>query len=480
MLHPSNRDRPTSSSKPGRSSFWRLLGGTQLRAQFEALMTIYYVELSRCAFRSGTTGIPFGVKYFRAAVQHFGLAALFRHVHLAWWADLSQQPLLKSSQIDLARDRAQSHQQQRIRVAYLGSLALHGVALAAWVTILGLLPPIEPAVPLIPFEFVELPPEVPEEPEPPEEELEELTPPEPPAAPPVAAAPPPPAPPVPIAPAPPPVPIQPPPQAVVPPPEAALSPPPPDPEQTIADATLSQSPISVATPPPVEPTPTPSPKLEPLLESFRTNDPPKLLELPQQPPAPIAAAPIEPPPTLPPTPQLEPLLESFRTDNPPELLALPPRSPAPDPVPPPVEPEVALPSPAPVPSPTLRPPPPLAVLPSTPAPIVTESVPAPPVPEPQAALTQPTSIARPIPGRQRQPTYPAQAKQRNQQGRVLIRARVDETGRVVQVEVTDSSGFSSLDDAAVVAVRAWEFTPARRGEVAIASWVNVPINFALQ
>ncbi|MEO0853794.1 MAG: energy transducer TonB, partial [Cyanobacteria bacterium J06648_11] len=225
-------------------------------------------------------------------------------------------------------------------------------------------------------------------------------------------------------------------------------------------------------------------------------------DLPPREPAPESVArndaPIEPEAPAPveySAPQLDPLLDSFRSDEPPQLLELPARSPV-------AEPE-ATPQPDPLsvvePEPTRRPPPPLAVLPSPPAPVAaptesageelqtetevadTEAIaPAPPAPDPQAALPGPTELARPIPGRQRQPAYPDLAQRRNQEGRVMVRARVDNTGRVVQVEVTNSSGYLSLDEAAVSAVERWQFTPARRGEDAIASWVNVPIDFSLQ
>lgn len=71
----------------------------------------------------------------------------------------------------------------------------------------------------------------------------------------------------------------------------------------------------------------------------------------------------------------------------------------------------------------------------------------------------------------RQPAYPADAYSRRQQGTVLLRLTVDIDGRVDEVAVHRSSGFRSLDDAAVEAARQWRFTPARRGGK------NVPILF---
>ena len=60
--------------------------------------------------------------------------------------------------------------------------------------------------------------------------------------------------------------------------------------------------------------------------------------------------------------------------------------------------------------------------------------------------------------------------------RVLIGA----DGSVERAEIADSSGFDSLDDAALEAVRSrWRFVPARHGGLAVESWVLVPIRFAL-
>ncbi len=53
------------------------------------------------------------------------------------------------------------------------------------------------------------------------------------------------------------------------------------------------------------------------------------------------------------------------------------------------------------------------------------------------------------------------------------------SGRADSVTVDKSSGHRMLDDAAVKAVLAWSFDPARRGQTAIDGWVKVPLNFKL-
>ena len=78
------------------------------------------------------------------------------------------------------------------------------------------------------------------------------------------------------------------------------------------------------------------------------------------------------------------------------------------------------------------------------------------------------------------PAYPAEAKRNRQQGTVLLTLAVDERGLVKTVRVKDSSGVKSLDTAAVRAVKAWQFEPARRDGNPTAHEVEVPVRFALR
>ncbi|WP_310886801.1 energy transducer TonB [Pseudomonas syringae] len=77
------------------------------------------------------------------------------------------------------------------------------------------------------------------------------------------------------------------------------------------------------------------------------------------------------------------------------------------------------------------------------------------------------------------PTYPPVAARLRQQGVVVLRVHVRADGRPEQVQVFTSSGFDSLDQAAIKAVNQWTFMPAKRGEVATDGWVNVPLSFKL-
>ncbi|MBY0407539.1 MAG: TonB family protein [Rickettsiales bacterium] len=77
------------------------------------------------------------------------------------------------------------------------------------------------------------------------------------------------------------------------------------------------------------------------------------------------------------------------------------------------------------------------------------------------------------------PVYPEAARKRNEEGRVLLSVFVRENGEAGEVRLASSSGYAQLDEAALAAVKAWRFAPAKRDEQVIASWVNVPVSFQL-
>lgn len=52
-------------------------------------------------------------------------------------------------------------------------------------------------------------------------------------------------------------------------------------------------------------------------------------------------------------------------------------------------------------------------------------------------------------------------------------------GRPLAVKVEESSGHTVLDEAALAAVRDWEFQPMMAGPLALASAVEVPVRFYL-
>lgn len=101
-----------------------------------------------------------------------------------------------------------------------------------------------------------------------------------------------------------------------------------------------------------------------------------------------------------------------------------------------------------------------------------------PAPEVKAAVTTPVFDAAYL--NNPPPHYPAAAKRRNVEGRVVLDVRVSEAGRPTHVSVINSSGSDLLDDAAFKAVSNWQFTPAQQNGSAVAANVHVPVVFKLK
>ena len=77
------------------------------------------------------------------------------------------------------------------------------------------------------------------------------------------------------------------------------------------------------------------------------------------------------------------------------------------------------------------------------------------------------------------PGYPEEARRLHQEGVVLLSVEVSAEGLPDEVSVKRSSGYESLDQAAVQAVKRWTFDPARVGPLSVASRVDVPVRFSL-
>src|SRR3954471_3808643 len=72
------------------------------------------------------------------------------------------------------------------------------------------------------------------------------------------------------------------------------------------------------------------------------------------------------------------------------------------------------------------------------------------------------------------PLYPYADRARRHQGRGLFRLTLDQkTGGVIQVTVENSTGYKTLDESAIAALRQWRFRPSK--------WriVHVPVNFVM-
>ena len=119
---------------------------------------------------------------------------------------------------------------------------------------------------------------------------------------------------------------------------------------------------------------------------------------------------------------------------------------------------------------TPRQPEPFGVVPADPAPAPAPSIPV------RAALEPPQVDLTRCP----EPNYPRAARRLGQQGVVEVLVTVDAEGLPTSVEAHLSSGFSLLDHAAVRAVEAWRFHPARDAEgAAVSGEIVVPVRFRL-
>lgn len=75
--------------------------------------------------------------------------------------------------------------------------------------------------------------------------------------------------------------------------------------------------------------------------------------------------------------------------------------------------------------------------------------------------------------------YPPDAKSEGAQGAVWVKALIDKTGAVAEIQVAKSSGDARLDNAALEAGKANKFTPALKDGLPVASWISYKVVFEL-
>jgi periplasmic protein TonB len=111
------------------------------------------------------------------------------------------------------------------------------------------------------------------------------------------------------------------------------------------------------------------------------------------------------------------------------------------------------------------------------APPAAESA-APPAPPAPPRIELPSSSADYL--NNPPPPYPPLSRRLGEQGKVVIRAFIDERGTATRAEIRTSSGYDRLDQAALQTVLKWRYVPGKRGGVTEGMWFNVPINFVLE
>jgi len=95
----------------------------------------------------------------------------------------------------------------------------------------------------------------------------------------------------------------------------------------------------------------------------------------------------------------------------------------------------------------------------------------------QTVGTTPIKPARPISNPN--PMYPPDAVQQGLEGRVILSVTIAVSGKVTKVNVAESCGHQSLDQAALDAVRRWRFSPATRDGKPVEWTARLPIRFRL-
>lgn len=102
----------------------------------------------------------------------------------------------------------------------------------------------------------------------------------------------------------------------------------------------------------------------------------------------------------------------------------------------------------------------------------------PPPPPPQAPVRVGGNIRPPTKVRDVKPVYPSIAQSARVQGVVIIEATIGPDGKVKDARVLRS--IPLLDQAALDAVRQWEFTPTLLNGVPVPVIMTVTVNFTLQ
>lgn len=78
------------------------------------------------------------------------------------------------------------------------------------------------------------------------------------------------------------------------------------------------------------------------------------------------------------------------------------------------------------------------------------------------------------------PVYPKNLRERDIEGKVILKLLIDKEGKVQEIQIFESSGYKMFDQIAIKAVRQWRFKPARKGNQQRGSWVLIPINFQIK
>jgi protein TonB len=110
------------------------------------------------------------------------------------------------------------------------------------------------------------------------------------------------------------------------------------------------------------------------------------------------------------------------------------------------------------------------------APEAPPAPPVPPAPLPPKQITA-SAVRYVVPPQQ---VYPETSRRLGESGKVGLRVLVDEHGRAVEVQITQPSGYSRLDQSAVSAMKAARFAPYLENGVPRSVWAPATITYDLQ
>jgi len=129
-----------------------------------------------------------------------------------------------------------------------------------------------------------------------------------------------------------------------------------------------------------------------------------------------------------------------------------------------------------------------AAIPLPPESVGVQVQPEPPHPVPprsRSVLRDDTAATKGVRTRPRyleamRPPYPKRAREMGWEGTVVLRVEVHADGTVGEVSVHRTSGYLTLDEAALTAVKRWRFAPPTDGAFSFATVVDVPVRFDLK
>lgn len=78
------------------------------------------------------------------------------------------------------------------------------------------------------------------------------------------------------------------------------------------------------------------------------------------------------------------------------------------------------------------------------------------------------------------PVYPKNLRERDIEGKIILKVLINKEGKVQEIQIFESSGYKMFDHIAIESVWQWRFKPAKKEDRPGESWVLIPINFQIK